>query len=235
MEVQVLSGAHSPVFHFFMIDLHTHTFFSDGELSPSELVYRARVRGYDTIALTDHGDFSLFDLIIPRIRRIEKDLSSCYGIKVIPGIEITYVPPALIARAVRECRRRGAKIVVVHGETPAETVPPGTNRAAILSGADILAHPGKITPDEAKLAREKNVCLEITTRRGHNATNRHVARLAKEFGAPLVLDTDSHSPENLLNEEIIAATLAMSGLGKKDFRVMQDNARRLVSRRTRGA
>ena len=214
-----------------MIDLHTHTLFSDGELGPSELVYRAKVKGYDTIAITDHGDFASFDLVIPRIRRVEKDLSRYYGITVIPGIEITYVPPALISRAVKECRRRGARIIVVHGETPAETVPPGTNRAAILAGTDILAHPGKITPDEVMLARDKGVCLEITTRRGHNVTNRHVARLAKKYGASLVMDTDTHSPENLMNEDSIKATLAMSGLTRDDFRVMQENSRQLISRR----
>lgn len=217
-----------------MIDLHTHTLFSDGELGPSELVYRAKVKGYDAIALTDHGDFATFDLVIPRIRRIYKDLSRYYDITVIPGVEITYVPPVMIARAVKECRRRGAQIIVVHGETPAETVPPGTNRAAILSGADILAHPGKITPEEVMLARDKGVCLEITTRRGHNATNRHVAKLAQKYGTLMVMDTDTHAPDNLMSDDIIKATLAMSGLTHKDFLRMQDNSRHLITKRLSG-
>ena len=33
-----------------MIDLHTHTVFSDGALIPAELVRRARVKGYEAIA-----------------------------------------------------------------------------------------------------------------------------------------------------------------------------------------
>ena len=37
-----------------MIDLHTHSFFSDGVLSPSELIRRAVVKGYKAIAITDH-------------------------------------------------------------------------------------------------------------------------------------------------------------------------------------
>ncbi len=36
-----------------LIDLHTHTIFSDGELIPSELVRRAVIHGYKAIALTD--------------------------------------------------------------------------------------------------------------------------------------------------------------------------------------
>lgn len=211
-----------------MIDLHTHSLFSDGVLLPSELIYRAKVHGYEAIAVTDHGDFSTFDLVIPRLRRIAGELSRHYGLTVVPGIEITYVPPALIARAAKLCRTLGARIVVVHGETPAETVPAGTNRAAILAGADVLAHPGRITEEEVRLAKELNVRLEITTRRGHNKTNRHVAQLAKKTGARLVLDTDSHEPEDLLTEEKIRKTLAMSGLTRNDFLRMQENARDIV-------
>lgn len=39
-----------------MIDLHTHTIFSDGELIPAELVRRAEVIGYKGICMTDHAD-----------------------------------------------------------------------------------------------------------------------------------------------------------------------------------
>ncbi len=41
-----------------MIDLHTHSFFSDGELIPSELIRRAEAIGYKAIAITDHVDSS---------------------------------------------------------------------------------------------------------------------------------------------------------------------------------
>ena len=41
-----------------MIDLHTHTTFSDGELIPSELVRRAEVLGYKAIGITDHADYT---------------------------------------------------------------------------------------------------------------------------------------------------------------------------------
>ncbi|MGA2090825.1 MAG: histidinol phosphate phosphatase domain-containing protein [Endomicrobiales bacterium] len=211
------------------IDLHTHSLFSDGVLLPSELVYRAKVNGYDTIALTDHGDYSTFDFIIPRISKITASLSSAYGLRVLVGIEITYIPPPLIAEAVRVCRKLGAEVVIVHGETPAESVPPGTNHAAILAGADIVAHPGHISEDDVKLARDKGVCLEITTRKGHNAGNRHVARLAKKHGASLIFNTDSHLPENLLCPPIIQTTLKMSGLTMSDFITMQTQARGIIN------
>jgi len=214
-----------------MIDLHTHSLFSDGVLLPSELVYRAKVKGYTAIALTDHGDFSTIDFVIPRIKRIAAELGRHYQLTVIPGIEITYVPPALIAKAVKAARKLGANIVVVHGETPAETVPPWTNRAAILSGADILAHPGHITEEEVKLARQKGIALEVTTRSGHNKTNRHVAQLAKKCGAKLVLDTDTHAPGNLLDAAKIKQVLRMSGLHETDFAEMESNSRDIIKKR----
>ena len=213
-----------------MIDLHSHTLFSDGVLLPSELIYRAKVKGYEAIALTDHGDISTIDFIIPRLIKVARETSRHYGIKVLPGIELTYVPVKLIKSMVRKARNLGAKIVLIHGQSPVEPVPQGTNRAGILAGADIIAHPGNITAEDVKLARDKNVFLEITTRNGHNKTNAHVAKLAKKHGASLVLNTDTHNPEDLLTRDKINKVLKMSGLKEKDFEIMQNNARKLTNK-----
>lgn len=207
-----------------MIDLHTHTLFSDGVLLPSELVYRAKVKGYKTIAITDHVDYSTYDYVIPRIIKVAQILTEQYGITVLPGVEITYVPPKLIKDMAEKCRIAGAKIIVVHGETVAETVPPETNHYAVQAGIDILAHPGHITKEDVLLAKQNNVYLEITTRHGHNATNKEVASLALECGAKLVLNTDSHEPENLMDGEKIKVTLANAGLDFEYFKIMQQNS-----------
>ncbi len=212
-----------------MIDLHTHTLFSDGVLLPSELVYRAKFKGYKTIALTDHVDYSTYDYVIPRIMNVSAILQAEYDIEVLPGVEITYVPPKLIKDVVQKCKELGAKIIVVHGETVAETVPPETNLYAVQAGIDILAHPGHITKEEVLLAKQNNVCLEITTRCGHNVTNKEVAALALEYGAKLVLNTDSHEPENLLDKEKIEVTLKNAGLDFEYFKIMQQNSYDIVA------
>ena len=36
------------------IDLHTHSFFSDGSMSPTELLFHAKEVGLSALALTDH-------------------------------------------------------------------------------------------------------------------------------------------------------------------------------------
>ncbi|MFZ2471290.1 MAG: histidinol phosphate phosphatase domain-containing protein [Methanothrix sp.] len=183
-----------------MIDLHTHTTFSDGELIPSELVRRAEVLGYTTIGITDHVDYTNIEHILSCVSKI-KYLEDVLEIRVLVGAELTHVPPAKIGPLAALARKLGAEIVVVHGETPVEPVRPGTNRAALEARVDILAHPGFITLEEAQLARENNVCLEITSRFGHNITNGHVVRMAKLAGAKMVVDTDSHAPRDLISSE----------------------------------
>ncbi|OGS21773.1 MAG: hypothetical protein A2252_06495 [Elusimicrobia bacterium RIFOXYA2_FULL_39_19] len=211
-----------------MIDLHTHTLFSDGCLLPSELVYRAKVKGYTAVGIADHVDFSTIDFVIPRIAKIAKQLTSYYQILVVPCAEITYVPPKQIAEAVATARTLGAKVVIVHGETPAEIVPGGTNLSGILAGADIIAHPGEISESDVKLAIQKNVLLEITSKNGHCKGDPHVAKLCKKLGAKMIFNTDTHSPENLIDEKGVKKILKYSKLTWNDFLQMQENAMLLL-------
>jgi len=212
-----------------MIDLHTHTLFSDGELLPAELVRRALVIGYQAIGLTDHADSSNLDLIVPRLVEVCRDLNRYWPIKVIPGVELTHLPPELIVPLTSRARALGAQIVVVHGETIAEPVPPGTNQQAILAGVDILAHPGLISAAEAAWAREKGVLLEITSRSGHSLTNGHVAQVAKEAGANLILNTDTHAPGDLISAEKALQVVLGAGLQEDHFQIMLENARRIIA------
>jgi len=216
-----------------MIDLHTHTLFSDGELLPSELVRRAEMIGYEAVALTDHADSSNLDWVVPRIAQVCGDLNSRWKIRAIPGIELTHVPPEMIVGLAEKARSLGARLVLVHGETLVEPVPPGTNRKAIEAGVDILAHPGLITQEDILLARKQKVVLEISARKGHSLANGHVARMAQKFGVPLVLNTDSHSPDDLIPRGEALKVALGAGLGQDDFERMLQNSRRFVARMTR--
>ncbi|WP_432823191.1 histidinol phosphate phosphatase domain-containing protein [Trichloromonas sp.] len=211
-----------------MIDLHTHTLFSDGELIPYELVRRAAVAGYRALAITDHGDFSNMDLIIPRLVRVAEDLGAAWGLSVIPGIELTHIPPAAIAEAACEARSLGARLVVCHGETIVEPVVAGTNRAAIEARVDILSHPGLISAEDAALAAEIGVCLEITTRKGHSLTNGLVASRALAAGAKLVVNNDAHGPGDLVSLEMARRIALGAGLTEAQFEQCRKNSEALV-------
>lgn len=63
------------------VDLHMHTFFSDGTYSPEELAEQARVHGLSAISLTDHDT----------VEGCERMAAACAsrGIEFIPGCELT--------------------------------------------------------------------------------------------------------------------------------------------------
>ena len=198
-----------------MIDLHTHSILSDGELIPAELIRRASFNGYTAIAITDHVDFTNIEHVLSCIKEI-KSLEDNYDMDIFTGVELTHVPPSKLQKLVEKARKLGAEIIVVHGETIAEPVLPGTNHAALSLDIDILAHPGFITVEDAGLAKDNGICLEITSRCGHNRTNGHVARLGKDVGAGLIVNTDAHSPGDLINDETAFKVALGAGLNEKE-------------------
>ena len=205
-------------------DFHTHTFLSDGVLSPIELIRRAYVRGYGVIAVTDHVGLEEQERVIKTLVGECRRASEEWDILAIPGVEITHVPKNLIAEAAQRAKDLGAQIVVVHGETIVEPVEPGSNLAALKSPCvDILAHPGIITEEEAALAAENEVFLEISSRRGHSLTNGHVAKVGLHSGARLVLDSDAHTPEDLLTSELAVKVARGAGLSGEDALVVLES------------
>jgi histidinol phosphatase-like PHP family hydrolase len=215
-----------------MIDLHTHSLFSDGVLVPSELVRRAMMKGYEVIAITDHADASNLDFTIPRVAAACKELNRRWKITALPGIELTHIPPETFTELTERARSLGAMIVVAHGETLVEPVHPGTNRAAIEARVDILAHPGLITKEEAELASKNGVHLEITARKGHSLSNGHVAWRAGEAGAKLVIDTDAHEPGDLITDEFARNILLGAGLSTAAITAIFQNSKNLAAKAT---
>jgi len=213
------------------IDLHTHTLLSDGELLPSELVRRAVFRGCRGLAITDHADDANLDFVVQRTVMFARETAGAWGIPVLPGVELTHVPPRRIGLLIERARSLGARWIVVHGETVAEPVAPGTNRAAIEAGADLLAHPGLIRPEEAEEAARRGVFLEISTRKGHCLTNGWVARRALETGAPLLLNTDTHEPDDILEAESRSLVALGAGLDQAILEVLWTAAEEILERR----
>jgi len=213
-----------------MIDLHTHSLLSDGELLPTELVHRMAVKGYKFMAITDHVDMSNISFVVPSLVRVCEELNRFWRIKVIPGMEISYVPLELINDVALEGRRLGAKIIVVHGETPVEPVLKGTNKAALLSPIDILAHPGRISEEEARLAKKRGIYLEISGRKGHSLTNGHVAKMAKKVNAKLLINSDSHSPDDFMDREVRQKVGCGAGLSEKEIKAIDNEAKKFANK-----
>ncbi len=63
------------------IDIHMHTYYSDGRFSPAEVVEAAATRGLGAIAITDHDN--------TRGMREALPLAAAAGIELVAGIEMT--------------------------------------------------------------------------------------------------------------------------------------------------
>lgn len=211
-------------------DLHTHTLLSDGALLPSELVRRYEQAGYKALAITDHVDASNIEFVCDAVVRACKKLNRKSNIKVIPGLEITHTPKVDLEELVKYGRSHGAKLILVHGETLVEPVIPGTNEKALSLDIDILTHPGLISARLAKVAAKRNIYLELSARRGHSLTNGHVARRALEAGAKLVINSDSHSPEDVLPPQQLGKIAEGAGLNKAQAKQLFVNAKKLIEK-----
>jgi putative hydrolase len=215
------------------IDLHTHTLLSDGELLPIELARRADVKGIGGIAFTDHVSLSTIDRVIEETAR-DCQLARSWEIETVLGVEITHVPMDRIDDLVSRARRLGAELIVVHGESLAEPTEPGTNLAAVKNpDVDILAHPGFITIEEAQLAKDNGITLEISSRRGHCLTNGHVALVAREVGAKTVVNTDAHTDTDLISEERARQVAKGAGMSEDEVKRAVINNPKEILRRIR--
>ena len=238
-------------------DFHTHTVFSDGGMIPAGLMQRAIVRGCLGLAITDHVDSSNLEWAFENLLKFVQELgqewqpgivpgadvttaplntldsgtrAKNWHLPLIPGVELTSVPPRKIATLAEKARSLGAKWIVVHGETIMEPVAPTTNRAAIEAGVDLLSHPGLITPEDAARAAELGVHLEITTHKGHGMANGWVAQRARESGAKLLLNTDCHISADMLDAKQRRAIAFGAGLTAEEVDRIWENGRRVIAR-----
>jgi putative hydrolase len=213
-------------------DFHTHTFHSDGVLSPVELINRARTAGYAAIGIADHIGPGSLERVIKELS-IDCALARKYwDILAIPGVELTHLPPQAISEVARFAKELGAWIVIIHGETSVEPVPTGTNLAAVSSPyVDILAHPGNITEEEARLAVKNNVFLELSARHGHKLTNSHVAAIAQKVSAKLLVNSDGHEETDLLTAAVINGVLKKAGVSSDRYQqILEDNPKQLIEK-----
>jgi len=167
---------------------------------------------------------------VKRIKDAIVDIKNNWDIEVIQGAEITHAPAEVIEKLASKAKKYGAQIVVVHGETLVEPVIEGTNLAAAkCPDVDILAHPGLITLEEAEIAKENDIALEISARKGHSLGNGHVAKVAMEVGTNLVVDTDTHAPNDLITYETAYKIAKGAGLPENVIpKILRDNPLRIL-------
>ncbi len=103
-----------------IVDLHTHTTASDGGLSPLELVQRARERGVQLLAVTDHDTVAGFAALQAEAG---DDLQLLAGVELsctwsgvnihVLGLGIDINNPAFVAELAGQCNARDSRAQVI--------------------------------------------------------------------------------------------------------------------------
>ena len=65
-----------------LVDLHTHSTFSDGRYTPTQLVQEAEAKGLKAIAIMDHDSWNG----VGEAQKAVADLGS--SLRIIPGVEL---------------------------------------------------------------------------------------------------------------------------------------------------
>ncbi len=160
-------------------DLHNHSTFSDGELSPAEVVKLAADKGFSAISITDHDTLAGVEEGL--------DMGIKTGIEVIPGVELTlrlkrpefvgslhlliYFQPALLknpdfSKAIQALFAAGRGAALVRDRVAAINHHFGPDSAT--------ATPGKT------LTLKKELTVAEIEKLGDNITRRHFARVLSE-------------------------------------------------------
>ncbi|MFA6430767.1 MAG: histidinol phosphate phosphatase domain-containing protein [Candidatus Margulisiibacteriota bacterium] len=215
------------------IEFHSHSIFSDGALLPAGLVREAEIRDHMALTISDHVDASNIDETIKSLVRFEKETRGKSPVTFIVGAEISYVVPSQILTYAKKAKKLGAKIIIVHGESTSEEVYPGTNHEAVSAKdiVNILAHPGNIAEEDVILAAKNGIYLELSAKHGHKDGNKHVAKLALQYGAKMLVDTDAHDEKGLITQEQAFQIAKDAGLSDTDaVRTVRDNPIELLKK-----
>jgi len=81
LQVKPPTSSHSAAAERAWADLHTHTTYSDGLLSPSEVVSQAKAANLRAIAITDHDEISGIDAAL--------NAAKAFDVEIVSGVELS--------------------------------------------------------------------------------------------------------------------------------------------------
>jgi len=216
-------------------DLHSHTTLSDGRNTLEEMADAGRERGYAYMAITDHsashgfGDHVTAERLWQRIEEIAEWNEGRRGFRLLAGSEINIgldggldYPDELVAAldwAVASVHTSFS----ISGAAMTERVlaaieNPDVDCIGHLTGRLI----GRREPYEidveavVEAAARTGTMLEINGNPNRRDLSEHHARLAKEAGAAIVLNTDAHGVDTLDNMAYAVATARRAWLTAED-------------------
>ena len=217
-------------------ELHLHTRYSDGACSIEEMVAAAIARGYQYMAITDHSEslriasgLTAADLEdqAEEIAEVQKKYPD---FKIFSGIEVDILSDNSLDFNDEVLAKLDLVIGSIHsGFTQSEAE---INQRIITamenSNVDIIAHPrGRLLGkreaypvDMDKIIKEAartGTALEINASPSRLDLDDHYARIAKEAGVKLVINTDAHHTRELKDMELGVSVARRGWLEKADI------------------
>jgi DNA polymerase (family 10) len=215
-------------------DLHMHTSWSDGKYTSEEMVEAARRRGYKYVAITDHskslgvaGGLSDTDLIkhTEECRALNAKYSD---IRVLAGTEVDIKQDGTLDYPDELLSKLDFVVASVHSgfNQNRATLTMRVVRAMQNPHVRVIGHPtGRLLGDRdsyeldfdeiMKEAARTRTCLEVNSNFHRLDLNDMHCRKAREMGVHVIISTDSHNYDDLLNLPYGVAT-AQRGWIEKD-------------------
>ena len=216
-------------------DLHMHTDRSDGRDDLETMVRAARERGYEYCAITEHSK----SLTVARgfnearVRKSVEEIAAVRrkvpGIEVLHGLEVDILADGALDLGDDALELLDWVIVSLHSrlEQPAAVVTERVLRALSHPAVQAMGHPtGRLigTREPAAFDMEKvlaraaqlGVAMEINAQPDRTDLNDVHARLAREMGVGIVIDTDAHSTGQLANIRYGVFAARRAGLTRED-------------------
>jgi DNA polymerase (family X) len=215
-------------------DLHMHTTWSDGKYSTEEMVEAARKRGYKYVAITDHSKSlgvagGLSDEDLMKHTDECRSLDAKYpDIRVLAGTEVDIRQDGTLDYSDDLLAKLDFVVASIHSgfKQDKATLTDRVVRAMQNPHVRVIGHPtGRLLGDREpyeldfdllmREAARTRTCLEVNCNFHRLDLNDMHCRKARELGVHIIISTDSHNYDDLLNLPYGVAT-AQRGWTEKD-------------------
>jgi DNA polymerase (family 10) len=196
-------------------DLQMHTQYSDGKESVEAMVRACRERGYEYMAITDHGPALAMAGLKPadfkrQYREIDRLQEQRGDICILKSAEVDILEDGSLDLPEDVLAMMDVVVIAVHSKfnMPRDAMTRRITRAMRHPRANILAHPtGRLINRRepyavdvealVNVAREHNVLLELNAQPDRLDLRDFHLSLAREAGVRIVISTDAHRAAEL--------------------------------------